>query len=232
MLFKRSQQKGRKGERIVSRYLHRLPKRSYIVLDDLMLLTGSKLTQIDHVVVSIYGIFVIETKNYVGKICGSARGENWRQVIGGKKYAFRNPFRQNYAHIQALKELLELEDDNCFISMAVFSDETELCIETEQELTHFSKLKRCIRKYRQSLFAWEDVQYMAGCILCANLDSKEARKAHLDQIETEIAYRNFAERHGLCPRCGGKLVLRQGGGDAFFGCENFPRCRYTHGAEE
>ncbi|WP_295217388.1 NERD domain-containing protein [Ruminococcus sp.] len=228
----RTKLKGYAGERTVSRHLHRLSRRSYIILDDLMLLTGKRLTQIDHIVVSVYGIFVIETKNYQGRICGSDRAENWTQELHGKKYPFRNPFRQNYAHIQALKALLELEDDDLFISMAAFSDKAELNVNTEQELVHFSKLRRAIRAYRHTFFSWDTVQYMAGTILCANVDSKAARKQLLDQIDSEIAYQNFALRNGLCPRCGGTLLLRHGAYGDFYGCSRFPDCRYTLRAEE
>lgn len=228
----RTKLKGYAGERTVSRHLHRLSRYSYIVLNDLMLLTGKRLTQIDHIVVSVYGIFVIETKNYQGRICGSDRAENWAQELHGKKYPFRNPFRQNYAHIQALKALLELEDDDLFISMATFSDKAELNVNTEQELVHFSKLRRAIRAYRHTVFSWDTVQYMAGAILCANVDSKAARKQLLDQIDSEIAYQNFALRNGLCPRCGGTLLLRHGAYGDFYGCSSFPECRYTLRAEE
>lgn len=227
-LFRRNtpERRGEQGEREVARRLKRLPKGRYIVLNDLMLMTGKYLTQIDHIVVSIYGIFVIETKNYQGEIRGRERGEKWTQVVHGKKFPFHNPFRQNYAHIQALKELLELEED-IFISMATFSDASMLCVETEQELVHFSKLKRRIRSYRQVLLAWDDVRYIAGQILCANLDSKEARKRHLEQLDNEIAYQNFAEKNGLCPRCGGQLLLRTGQDGDFYGCSNYPTCHYT-----
>lgn len=223
--------KGYFGERTVSRRLHRLSRRSYIVLDDLMLLTGKRFTQIDHIVVSVYGIFVIETKNYQGHIYGSDRAQDWTQELHGKKYSFRNPFWQNYAHIQALKSLLQLEKD-AFISVVAFSDEAQLDVFTEQELVHFSKLRRAIRSYRHMMFSWNTVQIMAGTILCANVDSKTARKQHLDQIDNEIAYQNFALRNGLCPKCGGTLLLRHGAYGDFYGCSRFPDCRYILRAEE
>jgi len=32
----------------------------------------------------------------------------------------------------------------------------------------------------------------------------------------------------VCPRCDGKLVLRHGrGGKAFYGCSNYPKCKFT-----
>lgn len=45
-----------------------LDKRAYFPLNNITLVTGNGTTQIDHVVVSKYGIFVIETKNIDGWI--------------------------------------------------------------------------------------------------------------------------------------------------------------------
>jgi hypothetical protein len=44
-----------------------------------------KTTQIDHVVVSEYGVFVIETKNYTGWIVGDEKSDYWTQVIYKRK---------------------------------------------------------------------------------------------------------------------------------------------------
>ena len=127
-----SGQKGAQGEKQVARHLRWLSKKQYIVLSDLMLLQGRRLTQIDHVVVSVYGIFVIETKNYHGTITGTERKEFWTQERHGKRYNFRSPFRQNYAHIRALMQLLGLDED-CFFSIAAFADDAVLAVEQEED---------------------------------------------------------------------------------------------------
>ena len=61
---------GEYGERRIKKCLSSLPEEEYFVLNDLYLKNGAKTTQIDHIVVSIYGIFVIETKTYKGWIYG------------------------------------------------------------------------------------------------------------------------------------------------------------------
>ena len=125
-------------------------------------------------VVSVYGIFVIETKNYHGTITGTERKEFWTQERHGKRYNFRSPFRQNYAHIRALMQLLGLDED-CFFSIAAFADDAVLAVEQEEDsveqLVHFREVRRTIRRQRQMLLAWDDVRYYAGTILCANLDT-------------------------------------------------------------
>jgi hypothetical protein len=81
-----------------------------------MLQVGNKTTQIDHIVVSNYGIFVIETKNYKGWIMGNEYDEYWRQVIYKRKEKLYNPIKQNYGHILALKGVLKNFSDLNYIS--------------------------------------------------------------------------------------------------------------------
>ncbi|MGP4969767.1 NERD domain-containing protein [Psychrobacter aquimaris] len=89
-------------------------------------------TQIDHIIVSIYGIFVIETKNYKGWIYGSENQKQWTQAFpNGSKFKFQNPLRQNYLHIKTLADLLGLEL-SYFHSMIAFIGECEL--KTRDEL--------------------------------------------------------------------------------------------------
>ena len=64
--------------------------------------TNNGTTQIDHIIVSPFGLFVIETKNYKGWIFGSEKQSKWTQSLYGKKYTFQNPLRQNYKHQLAL----------------------------------------------------------------------------------------------------------------------------------
>lgn len=82
------------------------------MLKDLTLPSRGGTTQIDHVVVSRFGIFVIETKNMKGWIYGSADQAQWTQVIYRHKSKFQNPIRQNYKHVKAIQELLDVEVHN------------------------------------------------------------------------------------------------------------------------
>lgn len=83
--------KGHIGEKAVVNRLSSLPENKYTVINNVMLRTDYGTTQIDHIVVSVYGIFVIETKNYSGWITGGEFSEEWTKNMYGKKYTFRNP---------------------------------------------------------------------------------------------------------------------------------------------
>ena len=118
--------KGRIGERAVRSVIGKdLDEETYIEFHDLIIPSRSGTTQIDHIYVSVFGIFVIETKNYTGWIFGSEKQSKWTQVVYKQKHYFQNPLRQNYAHIKALSELLQLPEEK-FHSMVVFLGDCEL----------------------------------------------------------------------------------------------------------
>lgn len=100
--------KGGVGEWRVNRMLKRLPE-TYRLLPNLLIPDGiGGLTQIDHLVVSRFGLFVIETKNWDGWIFGSEKEAKWKITYrGGGRRDVPNPLRQNWGHVQAVLRLVE-----------------------------------------------------------------------------------------------------------------------------
>ena len=77
--------KGWFGEKMVEKAANRkLPHDSYHDLQNVTLATDEGSTQIDHIYVSRFGIFVVETKNYKGWIYGKVKDAKWTQNIYGK----------------------------------------------------------------------------------------------------------------------------------------------------
>ena len=99
LLLKLLPSKGAIGEKRVAHILKKLPEDRYKVINNLLIQNNGYTTQIDHIVVSVYGIFVIETKTYKGWIYGGENSDYWTQNIYGNKYQLRNPIHQNYGHI-------------------------------------------------------------------------------------------------------------------------------------
>lgn len=130
--------KGHTGESIVKIKLKSLDKEKYKVINNLVLENAggtTKTTQIDHLVVSTYGIFSIETKNYKGWILGSEFGKNWTQNIYGNKKTFMNPILQNYAHIKAVENILkEAYPEMKYFSIVAFSPEAEIKVKLKESI--------------------------------------------------------------------------------------------------
>lgn len=122
---------GKAGEYWTKKELKKLGK-EYLIINDLMIRTEDKKThQIDHVVISKYGIFVIETKQYDGYITGNDYDKKWCMKAGRNKLYINNPVHQNYGHIKALQEVLKLNEKK-FISIVCMSGNAKLKIKSNK----------------------------------------------------------------------------------------------------
>jgi len=119
-----SSKKGQDGEIRVALDITTLDRSTYHAVHNVTVQVSDGTTQIDHVVVSKYGIFVVETKNYTGWIFGKERERNWNRNSNGRSDSFQNPIRQNHRHIAALSELLGVEQ-HLFHSVIAFCGQSE-----------------------------------------------------------------------------------------------------------
>jgi hypothetical protein len=124
-------------------------------------------------VISRFGVFVIESKDYKGWIFGAPDNEKWTQSLPGGtvKSQFQNPIRQNFAHMMALKELMPFAGDN-FISIVVFTDKSEFKTPPIPNVVHLHDLIACIKKYETPRLSEEQVQLAIGKLsyACQTID--------------------------------------------------------------
>lgn len=222
--------KGEIGEKRVARLLSKLPQEDYKLINNLLVNIKGQTTQIDHVVVSEYRIFVIETKYYQGDIYVDENSEYWTQNIYGNKYKLRNPLRQNYGHVRALSALLQDIHPDFIIPIVAFSKQASVNCIDNKSIVYWNQLNEVIKSYQRKWLTTEQAQKVYDTLLAANVDSKENRKQHVKNVKRNIAHREETIANGRCPRCGGNLVLRNGKYGKFYGCQNYPRCRFTHQA--
>ncbi len=201
----------------------------YTVLHDMVLLSNGYTVQIDHIVVSRFGIFCIETKTHSGKIYGSEKSEFWTQYVGNKKYPLRNPIRQNYGHMKTIERVLEGLPWAPIIPIVAFAGKVDLNLSLENSLVVYSsQLASTIQSYRVGHIAPESVPIYAECIRKAmTLVTEEQRDNHIAQIQREQLNKKSQLSGGYCPRCGRPLVLRRGQHGTFWGCHGYPSCRFT-----
>ena len=117
-----AEKKGDVGEQIVKvAVLSKLDAAQYRHFSNLIIPASNGTTQIDNIVVSPFGVFVIEAKYFQGWIFGGVKQEKWTHTLSRfEKYAFANPIRQNYGHIKALARLLR-QPESRFHSVIVFA---------------------------------------------------------------------------------------------------------------
>ena len=123
------------GERLVGRHLER-DYRDWPHFNDLLLPSGQGTTQVDHILVSPAGVFVIETKDMNGWVFGSPGQKRWTQSfaagrwsrrfgVKSKRFSFYNPLLQNEGHAKALADLRVVER-RLIRPIAVFVGDAEL----------------------------------------------------------------------------------------------------------
>lgn len=226
LAFNRAKIKGKMGEFEVSAILATLSGNDYIVINNITLPSKFGTTQIDHIVVSIYGIFVIETKNYTGLIYGGENAETWTKNMWGNKYEFRNPLKQNYGHVKTLQQLLNLPMGN-FIPIVVFSNSANISVQTDKTVITLFHLRGAITRHKTVMFTLEQVQEFCNKIRQVAIEEKGTNRKHVDNVRSNVYNKQQAINQGICPRCGGRLVLRHGRYGSFYGCSNYPSCRFT-----
>nr|WP_320026392.1 NERD domain-containing protein [uncultured Acetobacterium sp.] len=220
--------KGFLGEKAVEKILATLPKEQYVIYNNILLKTDYGMTQIDHIVLSVFGVFVIETKNYQGWIFGNERDDYWTQNIYGKKTRFKNPILQNYGHIKAVERVFSDFEALKIIPIVAFSGRSELKVHVNSEkVIKFSQLKDQIGSYALKMMTIETVMKMGDVLVQNNIDSKENRIEHNTKIRSNLKNNNMKLVNNSCPRCGGNLVNRNGKYGRFIGCSNYPKCRFT-----
>lgn len=229
LLVFRPKIKGRMGERIVSARLNTFLSDDYCILDDVILKTTLGTTQIGHIVVSEYGIFVIEMKNYKGWIFGLANSEKWTQNLYGYKYAFANPVRQNQTHISAIRQTVSDGGQYPIISIVAFSGKASLNVTVESvHVIYWGELVPTIKQYRTEVIDDEQIQRIAATMQQANITTAGSNREHVKQVrQTTVSYEHVLASR-LCPRCGGWLVERKGACGRFYGCPDYPKCKFTH----
>ena len=220
------------GELRVAHLLKRLPKEEYTVFNDLVLVTNYGTTQIDHVVISTNGIFVIETKNYKGHIYGGEMSENWRQFIKGKKTIIQNPIRQNKIHVNAIKDIIKSEIPFLVVqSIIAFSNRSKISVSSTRDcfVVHYKELIPLITSFKTPIMMLEEKEKIVSVIDLENIVGRKARREHIKQVKAQMENREHSINVGFCPYCGSKLVLRcQGKDKPFIGCSNYPSCNYIH----
>ena len=172
---------GQHGERAVDSELRRLGS-EYTVLDDLMLKDGGFTCQIDHVVLSPYGIFVIETKNFSGMVTGDDNWKEWYWKSKGTQKTVYSPVLQNIRHRDVLSKILGLKDV-FFIPVIVFAGTAHIRINTSQAVIFLSQLVPFIQIFTRENLSETHVKRCTAILQQSNITDKNAREQHIRNIK-------------------------------------------------
>ncbi|MFM5171160.1 NERD domain-containing protein [Aeromonas veronii] len=254
-LIKTPRFKGMVGEAFINLGIRLfLDRQEYHLLKDVTLPTPQGTTQIDHVIVSRFGLFVIETKNIKGWIFGNPAHKSWTQQLYRRRHTFQNPLRQNYLHLMTLKSLLGLADHQLHSIIYFIGDCTFKTPMPDNVMNR--GLIRYIKSKTTQVLTSAEVTRVIDTIqrgrLAANWQTHKQHVAQLKARHSEVPRprlsvatmpvvnqvvnaaptitESLTQANPLCPRCGNPMVLRttkrgDNRGNQFWGCSGYPKCR-------
>lgn len=214
----KSVRRGKRGEEAVSAILGGTIEGRQYVFNDYTIEKDGKTSQIDHILINKFGIFVIETKNYSGNIYGSEEQQEWTQVLsyGRVKNKLYNPVKQNASHVYKIKSVIRKYPIH---SLVVFVQNNVENINSPIVIPA-TKLRQAVNSGTPVLDAEQMREIYETLVRHRSTITTDQHIENIHQQQRDIA-------NNICPRCGGKLVKRTGQYGEFYGCSNYPKCKFT-----
>ena len=220
-----------------------------VVLHDLyMKAPNGNTAQIDFAVVTHYVTVFIECKNLIGNIEINNKGEFIRSFqVGNRKYreGIYSPITQNARHLEVFKECrlgsvkstilragIKASFNDWNKSLVVLANPKSLLNdkyakkEVKDKVIRADQLAKTLQSFKNhEKNSKKDMLAIGNMILSYNQNPENDR---IEKIKEKIsAEKEKDPDEMICPRCGGKLVVRHGKYGDFIGCSNYPHCRYT-----
>jgi hypothetical protein len=174
-----------RGEALLSRTLRRhFPGPDYHLMNHVTLPSSKGTTQVDHVLVSRFGVFVVETKHYKGWIFGRKEQPFWTQVLFKARFKFQNPIQQNTGHVHAVRRLLDFLPPDAVKSVVVFTGEASFKTEIPSGVFSLRALVDFLREQTIEVMSLNRVQFCVGRLETTRLAiSKQTDLEHVRYLE-------------------------------------------------
>ncbi len=162
----------------------------YHLMNHVTLRVGDETTQIDHVLLSRFGVFVIETKAFNGWIFGTAADPVWTHVYFRRKFRVQNPLFQNYRHVRAVQSLLDFLPAEAVKSVVVFSGSAEFKTGIPTGVLALDEVASYIRNQTQEVMSLNRLQFCVGRLETARLAiSRETDVEHVQNLARRFGRR-------------------------------------------
>jgi hypothetical protein len=174
-----------RGEELVRRAaLRHFGPPDYHLMNHVTLQLDDGTTQADHILVSRFGVFVIETKDYNGWIFGDVKDANWTQVHFYNRFRFQNPIRQNFRHVMAVQNLLDFLPPGTVKSVVVFTGEAEFKTAIPPGVFSLSDFMTYLRQQNVEVMSLNRLQFCVGRLETARLAiSRQTDVEHVESLQ-------------------------------------------------
>jgi len=152
-----------RGEALLSRVvLSNFAPPDYHLMNHITLRVNDGTTQVDHVLVSKFGVFVIETKDYKGWLFANENQEKWTQVLFYWKFRFQNPKIQNRRHVWAVQRLLDFLPPDAIKSAVVFTGDAAFKTDIPRGVFRIPEFIGYVRGHTDEVMSLNRVQFCVG----------------------------------------------------------------------
>lgn len=131
-------------------------------------------TQIDQILVSTKGIFVIEVKHYSGWIFGNEKSNQWTQTIYHVKNTFQNPIHQNFRHLKAIQQILDFLPKEYMHSIVVFSGSAEFKTPIPKGVFYLPALVSHLHSFQDNVISLNRLEFCVGRLECKRYELTKA----------------------------------------------------------
>jgi hypothetical protein len=174
-----------RGEALISRAIQaNFAPPDFHLLNHITLQLKDGTTQVDHILISKFGVFVIETKDYKGWIFANAKQANWTQVVFDRKFRFQNPIFQNMRHVHAVEKLLDFLPSSAIKSVVVFVGKAEFKTEKPPGVFGIAELIKYLQGHTEEIMSLNRVQFCVGRLETTRLAvTGQTDLTHLQSLE-------------------------------------------------
>ncbi len=195
----------------------------YTVYNNILLRNNeNKIIEIDHIVVSKYGIFVIETKNHSGHIKGYQHSEFFIQTKRGRTKSIYNPILQNAGHV---KVLLHILGDFPIYSVIVFSNSAELDIDSTTYVCNVNQLRGYLEDKREQVISAKGICSINTILKKEIITDEKIKREHIESIKAKKITKRAQIQQSKCPNCQIKMIGIEEENTLFLVC---PQCGYKN----
>jgi DNA-directed RNA polymerase subunit RPC12/RpoP len=205
---------GKVNEYPLSLFLRNLDKSDYSILKDYNLDCNGNSSVIDYIIVSKYGIFVINSKNLPGTI--AHKDGKWIQKINGSENLIENPVLETYTLVNLLKKEVLTVKDIEIIPIIIFNATSKLDFNLDG-IINSPEIIRKIKSYNIPKITQKKRESIVYSLLHSN-NSKNG----LNVVKYPVTKIIDEGNKYFCPKCGSKLKVSEI--EKSFVCPNNKKC--------
>lgn len=169
-VFERPERRaGRRGEAIATDVIRQVLREDDHLLSNVRVTIPEKETELDNIVVNKYGVFIIEVKNYKGKLVGAEEDFEWKKyktTDAGNTFekTVKNPIRQVKRQIYILARYLDYYGVKVWVKGYTILLEGNRHVDSEYVLKSIGDIDRAIHTPDRTRLDRKTVERIVGLL--------------------------------------------------------------------